>query len=91
MLPVEPNPSFNAIENRVRPIETLVIQATPFCNLDCAYCYLPHRNDRRHMEMETLDLVCRRAQPSPHFSHNGINVLPFNGQQAVTAITALWL
>src|SRR3954447_8550673 len=31
------------------------------------------------------------AQPSPHFSHSEINAIPFNGQQAVTAITALWL
>src|SRR3954469_25760133 len=30
-------------------------------------------------------------QPSPHFSHSKINALPLNGQQAVTAITALWL
>jgi uncharacterized protein len=69
MLPVEPNPSFNAIDNRVRPIETLVIQATPFCNLDCVYCYLPHRNDRRHMEMETLDLVCRRVFKEELLAH----------------------
>src|SRR3954464_10149157 len=33
----------------------------------------------------------RTAQPSPHFSHSKINALPLNGQQAVTAITALWL
>src|SRR3954463_3686121 len=32
-----------------------------------------------------------RPQPSPHFSHSEINAIPFNGQQAVTAITALWL
>jgi GAF domain-containing protein len=31
------------------------------------------------------------AQPSPHFSDSEINALPFNGQQAATAITALWL
>src|SRR5215218_3712482 len=31
------------------------------------------------------------SQPSPHFSHSEINALPLNGQQAVTAITALWL
>src|SRR3954466_15960667 len=31
------------------------------------------------------------AQPSPHFSYSEINALPLNGQQAVTAISALWL
>src|SRR3954466_13704356 len=33
----------------------------------------------------------RIAQPSPHFSYSEINALPLNGQQAVTAISALWL
>jgi hypothetical protein len=33
--------------------------------------------------------VC--PQPSPHFSYSEINALPLNGQQAVTAINALWL
>src|SRR4051794_408434 len=31
------------------------------------------------------------TQPSPHFSYSEINALPLNGQQAVTAISALWL
>src|SRR3954470_19876466 len=30
-------------------------------------------------------------QPSPHFSYSEINALLLNGQQAVTAISALWL
>src|SRR3954447_10131885 len=30
-------------------------------------------------------------QPSSHFSYSEINALPLNGQQAVTAISALWL
>jgi uncharacterized protein len=43
-----------------RPIELLVIQPTPFCNLDCSYCYLPHRSDRRRMALSTLELVAER-------------------------------
>src|SRR3954453_4055530 len=35
--------------------------------------------------------IGRIAQPSPHFSYSEINALPLNGQQAVTAISALWL
>src|SRR4051794_23180923 len=34
---------------------------------------------------------CRGPQPSPHFSYSEVNALPLNGQQAVTAISALWL
>jgi hypothetical protein len=39
--------------------------------------------------LEQQDYV--EPQRSPHFSHSEINALPLNGQQAVTAITALWL
>src|SRR3954452_13019195 len=37
------------------------------------------------------DVLRVGAQPSPHFSYSEINALPLNGQQAVTAISALWL
>ncbi|HMD64350.1 MAG TPA: cyclophane-forming radical SAM/SPASM peptide maturase GrrM/OscB [Stellaceae bacterium] len=35
-------------------IELLVIQPTPFCNIDCRYCYLPDRNSRAVVAPETL-------------------------------------
>jgi uncharacterized protein len=35
-------------------IELLVIQPTPFCNLDCSYCYLPHRDSTRRISPEVL-------------------------------------
>jgi uncharacterized protein len=35
-------------------ISLLVLQATPFCNLDCSYCYLPNRSDRSRMSPATL-------------------------------------
>jgi uncharacterized protein len=37
------------------PLELLVLQPTPFCNLDCSYCYLPDRQATRRMSLETLD------------------------------------
>jgi uncharacterized protein len=39
----------------VGPLELLVIQPTPFCNLDCSYCYLPDRQNTRKMSLETLE------------------------------------
>jgi uncharacterized protein len=41
--------------DQVGPLELLVIQPTPFCNLDCTYCYLPDRLDKRKMTLETLE------------------------------------
>jgi uncharacterized protein len=35
-------------------IELLVIQPTPFCNIDCSYCYLPHRNTNVIVSGDTL-------------------------------------
>jgi uncharacterized protein len=35
-------------------IELLVIQPTPFCNIDCSYCYLPDRNSRAVVAPKTL-------------------------------------
>lgn len=34
--------------------ELLVLQPTPFCNLDCSYCYLPGRDHRGRMTLETV-------------------------------------
>jgi uncharacterized protein len=39
----------------VGPLELLVIQPTPFCNLDCSYCYLPDRQNTRKMSKRTLE------------------------------------
>ncbi|MEM7669091.1 MAG: hypothetical protein AAF317_08050 [Pseudomonadota bacterium] len=37
----------------------LVLQGTPFCNLDCSYCYLPNRNDRSRMSLDTIEASVR--------------------------------
>lgn len=36
-------------------LELLLFQATPFCNIDCKYCYLPNRRDSRRMRPETVE------------------------------------
>ena len=41
--------------DQVGPLELLVIQPTPFCNLDCSYCYLPDRLNKRKITLETLE------------------------------------
>jgi uncharacterized protein len=53
-MPVNPMPA-----NPV--IETMVIQPTPFCNIACTYCYLPHRSDRSVMARETLQAAFERV------------------------------
>lgn len=42
--------------------QLLVLQPTSFCNIDCSYCYLPQRNDRSRMSLDTLRLAARRLR-----------------------------
>jgi uncharacterized protein len=48
-----------------KSLELLVLQPSPFCNLDCSYCYLPDRSDKRRMSLETLDATLRKVAASP--------------------------
>lgn len=42
------------VEPTMPKIELLVIQPTPFCNIDCTYCYLPNRNSKAVVSKQTL-------------------------------------
>jgi uncharacterized protein len=35
-------------------VQLLVLQSTPFCNLDCTYCYLPNRDARDRMSPRVI-------------------------------------
>ena len=35
-------------------IRTVVLQPTPFCNINCRYCYLPQRNATTVMSLATI-------------------------------------
>ncbi|MBB5048051.1 uncharacterized protein HNR60_002812 [Rhodopseudomonas rhenobacensis] len=37
----------------------LILQPTPFCNIDCGYCYLPDRNDRHRMSFDIVEAAVR--------------------------------
>jgi uncharacterized protein len=38
-------------------IDTVVLQPTPFCNINCSYCYLPERSNKTVMKQETVALL----------------------------------
>ncbi|MGD9712444.1 MAG: cyclophane-forming radical SAM/SPASM peptide maturase GrrM/OscB [Thermomicrobiales bacterium] len=42
------------------PVELLVFQATPFCNIDCKYCYLPDRASKSRISLDTIRTTCRQ-------------------------------
>jgi uncharacterized protein len=35
----------------------IILQPTPYCNINCAYCYLGHRDDRRLMSKDVIEAV----------------------------------
>src|ERR1700678_4195560 len=37
------------------PLDLLVVQPTPFCNINCSYCYLPNRQSTRRMTPAVLE------------------------------------
>ncbi len=54
-------PSGTGVDPATPRLRLLVLQPTPFCNIDCTYCYLPNRTVRARMNLATLDLVCKRV------------------------------
>jgi len=36
------------------PLQLVLVQSTSFCNIDCAYCYLPLRNNKARFDLERL-------------------------------------
>src|SRR5438132_13119431 len=42
-------------------LQLLILQPTPFCNIDCDYCYLPDRDSKARMSPEVLRAAIDRV------------------------------
>jgi len=51
-------------EQTVLHTDLLILQPTPFCNINCSYCYLPDRGNRGRMSTEVLEATFSRVLPS---------------------------
>lgn len=69
----------------VGPLELLVVQPTPFCNLDCSYCYLPGRGNTRRMALGVLDRTFRWVADSG-LVREGFSVLWHAGEPLVVPV-----
>jgi len=67
-------------------IETVVLQPTPFCNIDCRYCYLPDRSDKTVMKHETVVAVFERIFSSGWASPN-LTVIWHAGEPLVLPVS----
>ncbi|MCX4633119.1 cyclophane-forming radical SAM/SPASM peptide maturase GrrM/OscB [Streptomyces sp. NBC_01443] len=63
---------WSGIEGRrpavVLPTSTVIVQPSPFCNIDCDYCYLPTRLDRTRMSMESVRSIVQFLFSVPEFA-----------------------
>lgn len=55
----------NARTDPLGPLQLLIVQATPFCNIDCGYCYLPDRTVKRRMSSDVLERLFHRIAEEP--------------------------
>jgi len=74
---------FYQIPRNIGPLDLLILQPTPFCNLDCKYCYLPERSSTKKMKFSVLECILNRVFESNlvenHFSivwHAGEPLVP---------------
>ncbi|NRB18030.1 MAG: GRRM system radical SAM/SPASM domain protein [Rhodobacteraceae bacterium] len=61
-------------------LSKLVLQPTPFCNLDCSYCYLPDRQIKASMSLEVVDSISKSLLANDAFLNNKIEVLWHGGE-----------
>jgi uncharacterized protein len=48
-----------------RHTELLVVQPTPFCNINCSYCYLPHREVKKQLALDVAEQMFQRLFAFP--------------------------
>lgn len=49
-------------------LELFIIQPTPFCNIDCTYCYLGGRSNSSQMSMQVLEQTVKSLAQAPFIS-----------------------
>jgi len=57
------NPAMSESHNSSLPVggvELLIIQPSPFCNINCDYCYLPERDSHNRMSISTFKQTIER-------------------------------
>jgi uncharacterized protein len=66
-------------------IQLLVVQPTPFCNIDCRYCYLPDRTNKAVVGEATLSALFTQVFASG-WAEEGLSVVWHAGEPMVLPI-----
>jgi uncharacterized protein len=67
-------------------LEIVVVQPTPFCNINCSYCYLPQRNVTTVMEQSTIANLFEKIFASG-WTRDGLTVIWHAGEPLVVPIS----
>lgn len=67
-------------------IQTIVLQPTPFCNIQCKYCYLPTRDDTSTMDINTVIASFEKVFSSS-FAGEQITVIWHAGEPLVLPVS----
>lgn len=67
-------------------VSIVVVQPTPFCNIDCRYCYLPDRSDKATMSSDTLRLLFEKLFASTWACEN-LTVIWHAGEPLVLPVS----
>jgi uncharacterized protein len=67
-------------------IETVVVQPTPFCNINCSYCYLPQRDLKTVMQQGTIATLFAKIFASGWISQ-GLTVIWHAGEPLVVPVS----
>src|SRR5260370_33328840 len=68
------------------PVHLAVVQPTPFCNIDCRYCYLSARSDTRRMSVQTVEHMARFLLSNPNRLDKSFTILWHGGEPTTVPI-----
>ena len=67
-------------------LDTVVVQPTPFCNINCSYCYLPDRNVKTVMQPGTIEILFSKIFASG-WTGAGLTVIWHAGEPLVVPVS----
>lgn len=73
-------------DGRTSPLDLVMIQPTTFCNIQCKYCYLPHRDSKRRFPLELLEPLFTKLSTAD-LLEDGLTVLWHAGEPLALPIS----
>jgi uncharacterized protein len=67
-------------------LDVVVVQPTPFCNINCSYCYLPQRSVTTVMEQSTIANLFKEVFSSG-WTRDGLTIIWHAGEPLVVPIS----